>query len=353
MTVETMTSSNELAAFGWTHHFQSQPSHEEQKACVPARVLAVHRNRLEVASPSLVINVPPLAEADDAATVGDWLLLDAETHVPRRVLSRFSLFRRKAAGMVQRMQPIAANVDTLFVVSSCNQDFNAARLERYLAMAREAEVTPVVVLTKADQVEDARPFLTAAMKLMPGLLAEALDARSAESAALLRPRCGVGQTVALVGSSGVGKSTLVNTLLTDDVQATAGVREDDGRGRHTTSGRSLHRLKAGGWLLDTPGMRELQIADAGDGVEQVFAEIAEVASRCRFADCRHEGEPGCAVEAALADGSIDPERLRRYRKLVAEDARNSESVHERRRRERVFGKLIKSVKADMRTRGKR
>jgi len=327
---------NELAAFGWSHHFQSQLSDDERDACIPVRVLAVHRNRLEVANPALETSVPPFAEADgkEAATVGDWLLVDGETRRPRRLLKRFSLFRRKAAGQESRMQPIAANVDTLFVVSSCNADFNPARLERYLALAREAAVTPVIVLTKADLTEDTRSYLTAGV-------------------AVLRPWCGIGQTVALVGSSGVGKSTLVNTLLGTGEQATAAIREDDAKGRHTTTGRSMHRLAAGGWLLDTPGMRELQIADAESGVSEVFAEIAEIAGQCRFGDCRHEGEPGCAVEAAVADGRIAPERLARYRKLLAEDARNYEALHERRRRERVFGKLIKSVNAEMRERGKR
>ena len=337
----------QLAGYGWSNHFQSQLHIDEFANRLPVRVVAVHRNGLDVAGPDLVARVPPLTAApddgEDQATVGDWLLLDAATGVPVRLMERRSVFKRKAAGTGRRVQLIAANVDTLIVVTSCNQDFNVARLERYLALAREADVTPLVVLTKADLVDDAGPYLAAARALMPGLLAEALDARQPAVAAVLGPWCGPGQTVALVGSSGVGKSTLVNALLGTTVQETAAIREDDAHGRHTTSGRSMHRLAAGGWLIDTPGMRELQLADVESGVEAVFADIVALARGCRFADCRHEGEPGCAVQMAIAAGELEADRLKRFRKLAAEETRNSEALHLRHARERGFGRMVKAI----------
>lgn len=343
---------NGLAAFGWSNFFQSQLAAEDRDSLVPVRVLAVHRNALEVAGPGYDGRVPPLVAEDpeDEATVGDWLLIDGAGHAPRRVLERKSLFKRRAAGTRVRVQLIAANVDTLLIVTSCNQDFNIARLERYLALAREAAVAPVVVITKADLADDPARYAAAAQKVMPGLLVECLDGRDQAAAAVLAPWCGAGQTVALVGSSGVGKSTLVNTLTGTAALATAAIREDDSRGRHTTSGRSLHRLAGGGWLLDTPGMREIQLADAGEGIEDVFADIAAVARGCRFHDCRHQGEPGCAVEAAVAEGALDGERVARFAKLAAEDARNSEAVHERKARERVFGRLTRAVNKEKRSR---
>lgn len=336
----------DLAAFGWSNHFQSQMSEDELARLVPARVLAVHRNRLEVANPAFTESVPLFfadADAEGAATIGDWLLLDAESRLPLRLLARKSLFKRRAAGNVERVQLLAANVDTLFVVTSCNAEFNSARLERYLALARQAGVAPVIVLTKSDLADEETDYVSEAHKLMPDLVVECLDARDPTSCEVLRHWCGTGQTVALVGSSGVGKSTLVNTLLREAAQATGGIRENDAHGRHTTSGRSLHLLSAGGWLLDTPGMREIQLADSEEGVDEVFVDIVALAAACRFADCRHETEPGCAVRAALADGSIDPERLRRYRKLMSEDARNSEAMHERRARERGFGRMARKI----------
>lgn len=336
---------SELAAYGWSSFFSSQLSLAELAECRPVRVVAVHRDRWQVAAPGLQLSLP-LAGVDAAATtVGDWLLLDAQDLRPRRRLERSSLFQRKAAGTALRLQPVAVNVDTLFIVSSCNQDFNPARLERYLALAREAGVTPLLVLTKADLSDAAADLVRVAARLQQGLLVECLDARDAGAAQRLQPWCGSGQTVALVGSSGVGKSTLAATL-SGRALATQSIREDDARGRHTTTARTLYRLPDGGWLMDTPGMRELSLAEAGEGLAAVFADVLAQAAACRFADCSHGGEPGCAVAAAIAAGELDPARLQRWRKLAAEEAWNSENLAQRRARERAFGKLAKRVMED-------
>ena len=345
-----MADFRELAGLGWSNHFHAQLTPGERATGAPVRVTAVHRNALAVIGAGGEARMAPLAAEDEEAraTVGDWLLLDA-TGRPVRVLQRRSVFKRRAAGTARHTQLIAANVDTLFIVTSCNQDFNVARLERFLALAREAAVTPLVVLTKSDLADDAADYAARARQLMPGLVVECLDARDPEAAGVLAPWCGSGQTVALVGSSGVGKSTLINTLAGVDL-STAAIREDDAHGRHTTTGRSLHRLAGGGWLLDTPGMRELQLTDVAGGVAEVFADIVELAAGCRFTDCRHEGEPGCAVNAAIAAGALEQQRLDRYRKLRREDARNSEELHQRHARERVFGRMTKAIMEEKRRR---
>jgi len=280
-------------------------------------------------------------------TVGDWILVDEDGPHVRRRLDRLGLFQRRAAGTAGAVQLIAANVDTLFIVTSANRDFNVARLERYLAIAHDAGAFPVIVVTKADTVDSTEEFVAEASGLSPGLLVEALDARSAQQVEVLRPWCEEGQTIALLGSSGVGKSTLTNTLTGEHLETQA-VREDDQRGRHTTTSRSMHRLPHGGWLIDTPGMRELQLVGVGDALDDVFSDVAALVGQCRFSDCGHGSEPGCSVQAAIVEGTLDPERLRRYRKLQSEDRRNSESVAERRSRDKSFGKLIKSVLADKR-----
>ncbi len=248
------------------------------------------------------------------------------------------------------MQLIAANIDTLFVVLSCNDDFNPSRLERYLALATEAGVYPVIVLTKADLaegVDDYRARATAAARDVPVEVVNALDSAALDG---LRSWISPGSTAALVGSSGVDKSTLLNTLAGEMVMETGGIREKDAKGRHTTSYRTLHLLDSGGILLDVPGMRELKVAAISDALGEVFDDIEALASQCRFSDCRHESEPGCAVRRAIDESRLDPRRLANYKKLLREDAIHNQSLVERRASERAFGKLVKGAMAAKRDR---
>ena len=340
-----MSAPESLQNLGWRPFFQAQIAVDTEAR--PARVLNVHRGRIDVASDCGQESIDLSATAAAMGiTVGDWVLVDDGPQVTER-LDRIGLFQRRAAGTTGGIQLIAANVDTLFIVTSANRDFNVARLERYLAIAHDAGAFPVVVITKADTVESTEEYVATASSLSPGLLIESLDARRADEVNVLRPWCEEGQTVALLGSSGVGKSTLTNTMTGENIE-TRGVREDDQRGRHTTTSRSMHRLPHGGWLIDTPGMRELQLVDVGDALDDVFSEVAALAGKCRFTDCAHESEPGCAVQAAIEAGELDAGRLRRYRKLQLEDRRNSESIAERRSRDKSFGKMIKTVLSEKR-----
>lgn len=339
-----------LPMLGWSHFFQQQLSLEEWEATLPARVFDVQRHTLHVAGEHghRTITLPGqwhLRDPQDQPTVGDWLLLDPSTGQAQRLLARKSLFRRRAAGRESRVQLLAANVDTLLVVTSCNQDFNLSRLERYLALALESRVAAVLVLTKADLAADASAYQQQAMSLTPDLAVATVNALDPSSAAALLSWCGSGQTIALVGSSGVGKSTLINTLCGDPRQRTGAIREDDAKGRHTTTSRTLHLLPQGGLLIDSPGLRELQLSECRDGVSSLFEDIEALAQNCRFNDCLHQSESGCAVKAAVARGDLSPRRLANYQKLMAEQQRNTETLAERRRRERNFGKLCKSVLA--------
>lgn len=337
-----------LRAIGWKSGFEQQLSVAERGQSIPVRAAAHLGSHVLCLTGEQELSVPaPLLAACGEIAVGDWLLLERDTHRGQRRLERQSLLARKAAGEKVQSQPIAANLDTLYIVSSCNHDFNLSRLERYLALALEADITPVLVLTRADLCPDPDGLRQQARQLHRGLVVEALDARDPKQAAPLAEWCGVGQTVALVGSSGVGKSTLAMSLGAGAIR-TQGIREDDSRGRHTTTARCLHRLDAGGLLIDTPGMRELQLADCADGVGEVFDEIVALAARCRFRDCGHQREPGCAVQEALEQGHIDPRRLRSYLKLLAEQARNAQSLREQREQSRRQGRFYKSVIASKR-----
>lgn len=309
-----------LAALGWSSFFADQVAPEEAELS-PRRIAAVHRSRLTAFSLEgpAEVGLPVRATTGDFA-VGDWVLADPRTQQLHRRLERKSVLERRSA---TGMQLAGANIDTLFIVTSCNADFNPARLERYLALANQAGTTAVILLTKADTTAEAEQYRRRAEALQADLPVVTLNPKRPEAAAALAAWCGVGQTVALVGSSGVGKSTLVNTLVgpgQELPQQTGAIREGDAKGRHTTTGRSLHPMAGGGWVMDTPGMRSLQVSDSAYGIDMLFAEITALAPNCKFRDCTHAHEPGCAVRAAVAAGELDPQRLERWRKLQDESA---------------------------------
>jgi ribosome biogenesis GTPase len=338
-----------LPELGWGHFFQQQLSPEEQQETTPVRVFALNRHLVEGVGTSgrQQFSLPHAwlrYAVEELPTVGDWLLLDGDGQ-PLRLLRRTSLFKRMASGHDVRVQLMAANVDTLFIVTSCNQEFSLSRLERYLALALDAGVEPVVILTKADLTENVADFCAQARTLRPGLAIQAVNAKDAGVIDILRPWCKTGQTVALVGSSGVGKSTLVNALSSTANQEVGDVREADAKGRHTTTARSLHLIPGGGLLLDSPGLRELQLSDCEAGVSSLFQEIEAVARNCRFSDCRHQGEAGCAVAVAAENDELEPRRLANYLKLKEEQALADETLVEKRRKDKNPGKKYKRDQA--------
>lgn len=332
-----------LETYGWDDFFARAFAPYEREGFEAGRVLLQHNRiyALYTASGETVAETTGRLRfnargADDLPAVGDWVAVrrnaegKAQIH---EVLPRKSKFSRKAAGRETEEQIVAANVDTVFLVTGLDNDFNPRRIERYLIMAWESGAQPVVVLNKSDLVEDAEEKRAEIELVAPGASVVALSAKRGEGVEQLLPYIGRGQTVALMGSSGVGKSTIVNRLLGSEVQRTQDVRLSDARGRHTTTHRELFVLEGGGLILDTPGMRELQLLVSEKGLRETFEDIEEVASECRFSDCRHENEPGCAVREALETGSLDAERYANYRKMQAEMRHAATLVDQRKAQE--------------------
>lgn len=279
----------------------------------------------------------------DYPGVGDYVIAtwpeDESNASITMLFPRKSCIIRKAAGTDRQEQVVAANVDSLFVCMSLNNDFNLRRLERYLAIAWESGATPVVLLTKADLCDDVQSKVIEVERIAIGVDVLTVASLDGDYNAVL-PYIQEGRTVAFIGSSGVGKSTLINRLLGEDVIATNGLRNDD-KGRHTTTHRQLIELPCGAYVIDTPGMRELGMWDSKSGIETTFADIEELSESCRFADCTHTGEPGCAVMAAIGDGTLTRERWNSYLKLKMENEYAADGSSYLRAKEEKFKQIAK------------
>jgi ribosome biogenesis GTPase / thiamine phosphate phosphatase len=318
-----------LDSLGWSASWAEVYAAHAPPDCRPGRVAVEHRGLYEVLTEGGEVSAPVSGRLRheargraDFPAVGDWVALRRDSGdslaVIHAVLPRVNKFSRGQPGREYDEQVIAANLDTLFLVTSLNRDLNARRLERYLAAAAVPSLEPVIVLTKLDLCDRPDELIEPIRRELWPVPVIAVSGRTGEGLDDLRPFLGPGRTSALVGMSGVGKSTLVNRLLGAEVLATNDVRSWDDRGRHTTTRRELFRLSQGGLLIDNPGMRELRLWDETADAEAPFADLADLAARCRFGDCQHQTEPGCAIRQALADGTLSPERLESYQKLQRE-----------------------------------
>jgi ribosome biogenesis GTPase len=337
-----------LRAIGWPDDEASREALAAAGGGRLARVVGQHRSAYDVATQvDEILKVqPPLpwtrprCPPEQRAAVGDWVALDEAGKNILELLPRRSILKRGAAGEHHRQQLIAANVDHVLVVVGLDQDFNPRRIERYLVVIRASGADPVLVLTKADECEIVEDCIDLLLEVEEsGVPIHAVNAKDSASLQVLHPYLGPGQTVVLVGSSGAGKSTLTNTLLGRQKMKTNEVRVNDSRGRHTTTSRVLTPLPQGGCLIDTPGMREVKLSGDEDIVD-AFEDIEAIAAACRFRDCAHGNEPGCAVRAAIEDDTLDEARFQHYLKLRDELEAAAITQAQRRAEERVANKAL-------------
>lgn len=346
----------DLTAVGWNPRRAEEFAPHARKGLIPARVSHEHTHiyRVLTATGEMLARVAGrlrhrASARTDYPAVGDWVAVEPDRHGGEArihaILPRISRFSRRAAGDVTEEQIVAANIDMVFLVAGLDRDFNVRRLERYLVVASESGASPVIVLNKADLADDPEARVEEVRALAPGVPVHAVSCEVPGSLEPLRRYLGHGQTGALLGSSGVGKSTIVNRLIGRDLLPTREVRESDSRGRHVSTNRELVLLPGQGVIIDTPGMRELQLWETGEALAGTFGDIEALAMQCRFRDCHHRSEPGCAVVAAEAAGTLASGRLASFHKLAAEQTYQARQQDERaqieeKRRGRIGSKAL-------------
>ena len=342
---------------GWNLFFQNQFIDKKDPSLVPARVLAVSRNRflVDTSQQTFWAFLPGKSyyqanESSELPTVGDWVLLN---HTDQRTgsmiehcLQRKSQLVRKASGNSGDSQSLAANVDTIFLLTSLNQDLNINRLERALLLAWDSQANPVILLSKSDLCEDVEEIIQRVEQIAIGVPIHPISALEDQGIEALEGYLGEGKTSVVIGSSGVGKSTLVNRLLGTAQQKTKQVREHDDRGVHTTTNRELFFLPSGGMIIDTPGLREWQLLENQEGLAKVFSDVEDFIQNCRFSNCQHKSEPGCGIRQAIDDGALTPKRFAHFQKLQREIAyqMNKQDRTHRRNRVNAYKKITKAYR---------
>jgi len=322
---------------------------------IPARVTAVHKERYEIVcehgtTHARLKTKEYYVDSQDFPTTGDFVMINYIDNGDSQIIAtlpRRTFFSRREPGPIPRDQAVAANFDYVFIMQSLNMDFNPRRLERYLTLTWQSGATPVILLTKADLVDDYWDYLTAVERVAAGVNTHVVSAHTGYGLNRLNAYLQPGKTVVFLGSSGVGKSSLVNALAGENIMAVNGIREDDSKGRHTTTHRQLIRLKSGVMIIDTPGMRELGMWEVSEGLGDAFADVEQFIGKCRFFDCKHETEPGCAIKAAIATGELDASRWESYQKLKEEAVDRDEMMRRKREWSKGVAKFTKQRKKEI------
>ena len=322
---------------------------------IPARVTAVHKERYEIACEHGITHARLKTKeyyVDEGVfpTVGDFVMINYLSDGDSQIIAtlpRRTFFSRREPGPIPRDQAVAANFDYVFVMQSLNMDFNPKRLERYLTLAWQSGAVPVVLLTKADLVEDYWDFITEVERVAAGVAIHVVSAQTGYGLERLNAYLQPGKTVVFLGSSGVGKSSLVNALAGEEIMAVSGIREDDSKGRHTTTHRQMIRLGSGVLVIDTPGMRELGMWDVSDGLGEAFQDVDAFLGKCRFSDCSHESEPGCAIKAAIDAGELAADRWESYQKLKEESVGKEEMLRRKNEWHKGVAKFNKQRKKEI------